>query len=178
MVGRHSKKARGQSRRYARKPSVWSEIRGYLLTVIAVMLVVLLGRTFVFNVYVIPSRSMEDTLQIGDRVFASRLTPRLFTLHRGDIIVFKDPADWMEGEQLPTNLMSIIDSNRYLIKRVIGLPGDTVACKGSGEPIWASHPDLGGVPCALWNIAALQAAEWARKETGIACELDVREPLV
>ena len=89
MVGRHSKKARGQSRRYARKPSVWSEIRGYLLTVIAVMLVVLLGRTFVFNVYVIPSRSMEDTLQIGDRVFASRLTPRLFTLHRGDIIVFK-----------------------------------------------------------------------------------------
>ncbi|KAB7316642.1 signal peptidase I [Bifidobacterium longum] len=135
MVGRHSKKARGQSRRYARKPSVWSEIRGYLLTVIAVMLVVLLGRTFVFTVYVIPSRSMEDTLQIGDRVFASRLTPRLFTLHRGDIIVFKDPADWMEGEQLPTNLMSIIDSNRYLIKRVIGLPGDTVACKGSGEPI-------------------------------------------
>ena len=126
MVGRHSKKARGQSRRYARKPSVWSEIRGYLLTVIAVMLVVLLGRTFVFNVYVIPSRSMEDTLQIGDRVFASRLTPRLFTLHRGDIIVFKDPADWMEGEQLPTNLMSIIDSNRYLIKRVIGLPGDTI----------------------------------------------------
>lgn len=54
MVGRHSKKARGQSRRHARKPSVWSEIRGYLLTVIAVMLVVLLGRTFVFNVYVIP----------------------------------------------------------------------------------------------------------------------------
>ena len=41
MVGRHSKKARGQSRRYARKPSVWSEIRGYLLTVIAVMLVCL-----------------------------------------------------------------------------------------------------------------------------------------
>ena len=109
-MGRHSKKARGQSRRYARKPSVWSEIRGYLLTVIAVMLVVLLGRTFVFNVYVIPSRSMEDTLQIGDRVFASRLTPRLFTLHRGDIIVFKDPADWMEGEQLPTNLMSNVSS--------------------------------------------------------------------
>mgnify|MGYP000814021799 CR=1 FL=1 len=132
MVGRHSKKARGQSRRYARKPSVWSEIRGYLLTVIAVMLVVLLGRTFVFNVYVIPSRSMEDTLQIGDRVFASRLTPRLFTLHRGDIIVFKDPADWMEGEQLPTNLMSIIDSNRYLIKRVIGLPGDVITLDEDG----------------------------------------------
>ena len=43
---------------------------------------------------------------------------------------------------------------------------------------WGSHPDLGGVPHALWNIAALQAAEWARKETGITCELDVRKPLV
>lgn len=44
--------------------------------------------------------------------------------------------------------------------------------------LWGSHPDLGGVPHALWNIAALQAAEWARKETGITCELDVRKPLV
>lgn len=43
---------------------------------------------------------------------------------------------------------------------------------------WGSHPDLGGVPHALWNIAALQAAEWARKETGITCGLDVRKPLV
>ena len=134
MVGRHSKKARGQSRRYARKPSVWSEIRGYLLTVIAVMLVVLLGRTFVFNVYVIPSRSMEDTLQIGDRVFASRLTPRLFTLHRGDIIVFKDPADWMEGEQLPTNLMSIIDSNRYLSNVSSVCPAIPSPARDPGSP--------------------------------------------
>ena len=51
-------------------------------------------------------------------------------------------------------------------------------CIRDSLTFWASHPDLGGVPCALWNIAALQAAEWARKETGIACELDVREPLV
>ena len=53
MVGRHSKKARGQSRRYARKPSVWSEIRGYLLTVIAVMLVVL-------GMRVMPSAYRQD----------------------------------------------------------------------------------------------------------------------
>lgn len=89
MAGRHSKKARDQSKRCTRKPSVWSEIRDYLLTVIAMMLIVLLGRTFVSSVYMTPSRSMEDTLQIGDRVFTSRLTPRLFTLHRGGIIVFK-----------------------------------------------------------------------------------------
>lgn len=132
-MGRHSKKARGQSRRYARKPSVWSEIRGYLLTVIAVMLVVLLGRTFVFNVYVIPSRSMEDMLQIGDRVFASRLTRDSLHCTVATSSCSKIPQTGWRG-QLPTNLMSIIDSNRYLIKRVIGLPGDTVACKGSGSP--------------------------------------------
>ncbi len=43
---------------------------------------------------------------------------------------------------------------------------------------WGAHPDLGGVPCALWNIVALQAAEWVRKETGTICELRAREPLV
>lgn len=43
---------------------------------------------------------------------------------------------------------------------------------------WAEHPSLGGMPYALWNFATLQAAEWIRKETGIICELDARQPLV
>ncbi|KFI90992.1 hypothetical protein BISA_1971 [Bifidobacterium saguini DSM 23967] len=43
---------------------------------------------------------------------------------------------------------------------------------------WSAQPDFGGIPHALWNIAALQAAEWIRQETGIICELHAREPLV
>lgn len=43
---------------------------------------------------------------------------------------------------------------------------------------WTSHPDLDGVPCTLWSTTALQATEWAHEETGTACELDMREPLV
>lgn len=39
---------------------------------------------------------------------------------------------------------------------------------------WAEQPDLGGIPHALWNIAALQAIEWVRRETGVVCTLDVR----
>ncbi|KFI92085.1 hypothetical protein [Bifidobacterium stellenboschense] len=39
---------------------------------------------------------------------------------------------------------------------------------------WAEQPDLGGIPHALWNIAALQAIEWVRLETGVVCTLDVR----
>ena len=73
------------------------------------MLVVLTGRTFVFNVYVIPSRSMEDTLQIGDRVFAFAIDSRLYTAPWRDIIVFKITR-LDGGGQLPHNLMSIIDA--------------------------------------------------------------------
>ncbi|MBT1163279.1 hypothetical protein [Bifidobacterium felsineum] len=43
---------------------------------------------------------------------------------------------------------------------------------------WSAQPDFGGIPHALWNIAALQAAEWIRQETGIICELHACEPLV
>lgn len=97
------------------------------------LLVVLLVRLFVVGVYVIPSGSMLDTVQIGDRVVASRLTPRFFAIRRGDVIVFKDPANWL-GDERGT-------STRYLIKRVIGLPGDTVACAGAGEPVTINgHP--------------------------------------
>ncbi|PLS27153.1 hypothetical protein [Bifidobacterium parmae] len=39
---------------------------------------------------------------------------------------------------------------------------------------WAEQPDLGGIPHALWNIAALQAIEWVRQESGVVCTLDVR----
>lgn len=43
---------------------------------------------------------------------------------------------------------------------------------------WADQPDLGGIPHALWNIAALQAIEWVRQETGVVCTLDTRPSVV
>ncbi|MBT1182197.1 hypothetical protein JS531_09610 [Bifidobacterium sp. CP2] len=43
---------------------------------------------------------------------------------------------------------------------------------------WADQPDLGGIPHALWNIAALQAIEWVRQETGVVCTLDTRPSIV
>ncbi|PWG58942.1 signal peptidase I [Bifidobacterium catulorum] len=89
------------------------------------LVIVLFLRMFVIGVYEIPSESMRDTLQVGDKVVASRLTPRFFELKRGDIVVFKDPAHWL-GPNVKSDL---------LIKRLIGLPGDTVECKGPGQPV-------------------------------------------
>jgi signal peptidase I (EC:3.4.21.89). Serine peptidase. MEROPS family S26A len=93
------------------------------------IIIVLLIRIFLLGFYVIPSGSMMNTIEPGDRVITSKLTPKVFDLKRGDVVVFKDPDHWLQQE----------DSSKlggdYLIKRLIGLPGDTVACEGPGKPI-------------------------------------------
>lgn len=94
------------------------------------VLLVLFVRIFLLGAYTIPSGSMLDTIHIGDYVITSKLTPRIFPLHRGDVVVFEDPAHWLSGEST-----SGATSGNDLIKRLIGLPGDTVECNGPGEPI-------------------------------------------
>ncbi|MFR0586916.1 signal peptidase I [Bifidobacterium pseudolongum] len=103
-------------------------LRDILLWCVLPVLVVLGLRLFVFGLYAIPSGSMENTIMPGDRVITTHLSPRPIALRRGDIIVFKDPANWLANEGATHN------SDR-LIKRLIGLPGDTVECAGNGAPI-------------------------------------------
>jgi signal peptidase I len=102
----------------------------------------LLIKTFLVQAFYIPSESMEDTLLVGDRVLVSKLTPGPFDLKRGDIVVFSDPGDWLDVPPQPSGgpvrdgIRSVLtfvgllpaDSGDHLIKRVIGLPGDRVAC--------------------------------------------------
>ncbi len=103
-------------------------LRDILLWCVLPVLIVLGLRLFVFGLYAIPSGSMENTIMPGDRVITTHLSPRPIALRRGDIIVFKDPANWLANEGATHN------SDR-LIKRLIGLPGDTVECAGGGAPI-------------------------------------------
>ncbi len=93
------------------------------------VIIVLLVRLFLFGFYVIPSGSMMDTIEPGDRVITSKLTPKVFKLQRGDVVVFKDPDHWLQQEN------SGKLGGDFLIKRLIGLPGDTVACEGPGKPV-------------------------------------------
>lgn len=93
------------------------------------VLVVLLIRLLLVGCYTIPSRSMESTIEPGDRVLTTKLTPKIFNLKRGDVVVFHDPANWLAGESDGTL------GEDYLIKRLIGLPGDVVECKGNGSPV-------------------------------------------
>src|SRR5690606_12943422 len=55
----------------------------------------ILIKTSLVQAFFIPSASMEDTLVEGDRVMVSRLVPGAFDVHRGDVVVFKDPGGWL-----------------------------------------------------------------------------------
>ncbi|HEX4863876.1 MAG TPA: signal peptidase I [Acidimicrobiales bacterium] len=87
----------------------------WLVILAIAVLAAFLIRSFAIEPFFIPSGSMEPTLQIGDRVLVNKLSYDLHSVHRGDIVVFKKPAnDYSPGV-------------KDLIKRVIGLPGETIS---------------------------------------------------
>jgi signal peptidase I len=84
----------------------------YVVIAAAAVGIALLVQAFLVKPYRIPSESMLDTLRPGDRVFVNRFIYHFRDVHRGDIVVFKAPG-----------------SGLVLIKRVIGLPGETIALR-------------------------------------------------
>ena len=100
----------------AKRPG-WKFLRDLVIIVVAALLASFLVKAYLVRSFSIPSGSMENTLLIGDHVLVNELVPRAVPLHRGDVVVFQDPGGWLSPGQ-----------GDDLIKRVIGLPGDTVSC--------------------------------------------------
>ncbi|WP_347108260.1 signal peptidase I [Paenarthrobacter sp. S56] len=106
--------------------------------VLLALVVVALVQGFFVKVYQVPSGSMEETLEAGDRVLVNRTAYSSAEPQRGDVVVFRKPAGWgaaPEHGALRTavgwlgELTGIGPGNtEYLVKRIIGLPGDTVEC--------------------------------------------------
>jgi signal peptidase I len=104
------------------------------VVVVGAIIVASLLRGFVGQMFLIPSVSMENTLQVDDRVVVEKLS----TVRRGQVIVFKDPGGWFTsatvrergpfGQALEFVGVLPDTSSEHLIKRVIGLPGDRVIC--------------------------------------------------
>lgn len=102
------------------------------LVVLTALVIATLIKTFLAQMFVIPSGSMEQTLLVSDRVMVSKITD----VHRGDIIVFEDEAGWLPAAQEPgivekgLQFVGVLPASgdQYLIKRLIGMPGDHVAC--------------------------------------------------
>lgn len=125
-----------------RRGGFTAALRETAIVVALSLVIATLVRIFLVQAFLIPSQSMEDTLLVGDRVLVSKLTTRFGEIHRGDVIVFADPDGWLSpsvddgstslGDRLSDALQFVgvlpEDSEGHLIKRVIGLGGDTVVC--------------------------------------------------
>lgn len=117
-------------------------LRDLVVVFLLAVLISFLVKTFLLKPFFIPSESMASTLQVDDRIAVSLLSPSPIEVQRGDVVVFEDPGGWLHHQ--PTtgpggvsgafgDFMVFIglapdDSHGYLVKRVIGLPGDRVEC--------------------------------------------------
>ena len=124
------------------KPKHKSFLRELPGLVITALVISVLIKTFLVQAFYIPSGSMENTLLVNDRVLVNKLADKPDEIHRGDVIVFRDPGGWLNGPQTASRggLLGLIRDGLVfvglapaageedLIKRVIGVGGDKVAC--------------------------------------------------
>jgi signal peptidase I len=146
-----------KKRRRAR--SFWRELPVLLVIALAIALLI---KTFVVQPFYIPSASMENTLDIGDKVLVNKLVYRFRSIEPGDIVVFNGVGSWdpapPPGKGSSDPLVRLYDatvdrlyhsilglfgsaSGQDYIKRVIGVPGDRVACCTAGGDV-----TVNGVP--------------------------------
>ncbi|MFJ4847323.1 MULTISPECIES: signal peptidase I [unclassified Streptomyces] len=160
-----------------RRSPWWRELP--VLVVVALLLSLLI-KTFFVQAFSIPSDSMQNTLQRGDRVLVDKFTPWFgATPQRGEVVVFRDPGGWLD-EGGPKENNSVLRGLRKgmafiglmpsaeekdLIKRVIAVGGDTVECN-RGEPLKVNGIPLnepyiypGSAPCDENPVGTIKVPE-------------------
>ena len=123
----------------AKKGSILRELPVIVGSALIVSIIV---KTFFLHFFFIPSGSMENTLQVGDRIAVNKFGALFSEIKRGEVVVFADPDNWLGaapedsnkgiGGQVKNALITLgvvpDPAKQYLIKRVIGVGGDTVIC--------------------------------------------------
>lgn len=118
-----------------------SQLGGVLVVIATALLLSFLVKTFIAQPFSIPSGSMENTLERGDRVVVQKFSTSISHVRRGDVIVFADTQNWLgAAPATPTGVTSWLDAGltavglrpqdgqQYLVKRIIGTGGDEVSC--------------------------------------------------
>lgn len=143
---KHGKRGAGGKRRR----SFWRELPVLILVALVLALVI---KSFAVQAFYIPSGSMQNTLEINDRVLINKIVYHLRPIHRGDIIVFDGTGSWDFNKPPGSSnifakavselegLVGVSQDSSIYIKRVIGLPGDHVACCNA-----AGQVTVNGVP--------------------------------
>jgi signal peptidase I len=137
-----------EDQRAKRGRPLWQET--ILLLAVAILLAVGVKAFFVQSFY-IPSESMEPGLVKNDRILVEK--PSYWFAgapQRGDVIVFEDPGGWLDAEESagPSGLfgkvmarVGLYPAGGHLVKRVIGVPGDTIhCCDQQGRLVVNGHP--------------------------------------
>jgi signal peptidase I len=132
-------------------------VKELLGVLVGALIVASLLRALVGQMFLIPSASMEQTLRIDDRVAVEKLG----RLQRGEVVVFENPGGWLTGPAAPERgvlgqalqFVGVLPdpSTEHLVKRVVGVPGDRVACcdahgrlRVNGQPLdETSYLDIG-----------------------------------
>ena len=119
-----------------------SLLRELPVLVVVALVVSLLIKTFVVQFFYIPSGSMENTLQIKDRVAVNKIPFISESISRGDVVVFRDPDNWLpeiidygtneyvakaKGALVAVGVLPN-PAKQYLVKRVVGVAGDHIVC--------------------------------------------------
>jgi signal peptidase I len=161
----------------SRKGSVLREFPILVIVALAVSLVI---KSFLVQFFYIPSGSMENTLQINDRVAVNKIPFISKSIDRGDVVVFRDPSNWLP-EPYADNQNKVIakikeglvlvgvlpnPAKQYLVKRVIGVAGDNVVGKDGIVTINGKETDepyifAGNKPSELdFNVTVPKGKIW------------------
>lgn len=131
-----------RSLKRARKNWFLAFLIDFVVIVGTALVLSVLIKAFLIRSFYIPSGSMMDTLQINDRIIVNVLVPEVIPLEHGDVVVFRDPGGWLGAAPTTTKSsfqeisdfvlgtfgITAPDSAEHLVKRVIGIPGDTIEC--------------------------------------------------
>ncbi len=132
-----------------KRPKWVSKLMEYGSLLVIALLLASIIRMFVGLAFYIPSASMYPTLKKGDRVVVSRISYRLHTPHRGDVVVFRNPG-YRElrkpnaVEKVINGLSEVVGArqpkDKNYVKRVIGLPGEKISIKD--HAVWINGKKL------------------------------------
>ena len=136
-----------------RKGSLLRELPILVVVALAVSLVI---KSFLVQFFYIPSGSMENTLQVNDRVAVNKIPFISDSINRGDVVVFRDPDNWLpepyteDGNKYLAKVKEGLvavgvlpnPAKQYLVKRVIGVAGDKVECCSKNEKLMINGVEI------------------------------------